>query len=153
MKIVAVPGEDRLRRRFLLLGAVLFLLGLLSGLVPGMMENPRMGLSAHMQGITNGTFLLAVGAIWGWVRLTPLAQRIVFWMFAFGTLANWLATQLAAYWGTGRMTPIMARGFAGTDWQERVVSDALIAVTITMLIGAVLLVIGLAQKGEGKGES
>ena len=41
---------------------LLFLLGLITGLVVQQLENPRMGLAAHLEGLMNGTFLLALGA-------------------------------------------------------------------------------------------
>lgn len=125
------------------LGAVLFLLGLVSGFVTGLMANPRMGLSAHLQGITNGTFLLAAGAIWHRVNLPSSLKAIAFWLFAFGTTANWLAVQLAALWGAGSMMPLAAPGFEALPWQEQIVALGLIAVSLTMLAGAVLLVAGL----------
>ena len=146
MKIPVRGGGDKNGKRLLVLGAGLFLLGLVSGLVTSMMVNPRMGLSAHMQGLTNGIFLLAVGAVWHRVHLTRLGEWIAFWTLALGTTLNWLFTQLAAYWGTGRMTPIMGAGYQGAEWQERIVSDGLVAVTIFMLIGAILLLVGLIQK-------
>jgi len=136
-------------RRFILLGAVLFLLGLLSGLVTGLMANPRMGLSAHMQGLTNGVFLIALGAIWHLVHLPPRLKSITFWLFAFGTSVNWLMTQLAALWGTGRMTPIIGAGHEGTAFQETLVTTGLLALTLTMIVGMVLLIVGLVRKAKG----
>ena len=132
--------------RLLQLGAILFLLGLVSGFLTGVMENPRMGLSAHLQGITNGTFLLAAGAIWGRVHLPAALKALAFWLIAFGTTANWLVVQLAALWGAGSMMPLAAPGFAALAWQEQVVTLGLIAVSLTMLAGALLLVAGLFRK-------
>jgi (hydroxyamino)benzene mutase len=138
----------RQKDRLLQLGALLFLLGLLSGLVTGLMANPRMGLSAHMQGLTNGTFLLAAGAVWDRVNLGPRTKAAAFWALAFGTSANWLMTQLAAFWGTGKMTPIIGTGHAGADWQEMVVSAGLLALTLAMLAGAALLLAGLLRRAN-----
>jgi len=53
----------------LFLGVLLFLLGLLIGLLIPMMTNPRMGLSAHLEGIMNGMFLVILGLIWNKLRL------------------------------------------------------------------------------------
>ncbi|WP_373009356.1 hydrogenase [Hyphomonas sp.] len=126
------------------LGALLFLLGLLSGLVTGLMANPRMGLSAHMQ----GTFLLAAGAVWDRVNLGPRTQALAFWAVAFGTSVNWLMTQLAAIWGTGKMTPIVGAGHEGADWQEMVVSVGLLALALAMLVGAALLLAGPLRRAN-----
>lgn len=138
----------RQKDRLLQLGALLFLFGLLSGLVTGLMANPRMGLSAHMQGLTNGTFLLAAGAVWDRVNLGPRTKAVAFFALAFGTSVNWLMTQLAALWGTGKMTPIVGAGHEGADWQEIVVSTGLLALTLAMLAGAGLLLAGLLRRAN-----
>lgn len=44
--------------RLIFLGVVLFLLGLIVGLIVPMLANPRMGLSSHIEGILNGMFLM-----------------------------------------------------------------------------------------------
>ena len=43
-------------------GMFLFLLGLLTGFVETKFANVRMGLAAHLEGVMNGIFLLALGA-------------------------------------------------------------------------------------------
>jgi len=45
-------------------GVLLFLLGLLTGLIVQKLANPRMGLSSHLEGVMNGTFLVVLGLIW-----------------------------------------------------------------------------------------
>jgi hydroxylaminobenzene mutase len=129
-------GAARQKDRLLQLGALLFLLGLLSGLVTGLMANPRMGLSAHMQGLTNGTFLLAAGAVWDRVNLGPRTKAVAFWALAFGTSVNWL------------MKPIVGAGHEGADWQEIVLSTGLLALTLAMLAGAGLLLAGLLRRAN-----
>ena len=49
--------------RLLFLGMLLFLIGLVFALFIPMMANPRMGLSAHLEGVLNGLFLLILGLI------------------------------------------------------------------------------------------
>jgi hypothetical protein len=62
-----LPGEklqgERMayRRRLLRLGMALLLL--LTGLAQQHFMNIRMALAAHLEGVMNGTFLIAVGAI------------------------------------------------------------------------------------------
>jgi hydroxylaminobenzene mutase len=136
------PSHSPVQRRLLLLGAALFLLGLLTGFVSGALANPRMGLSSHLEGVMNGTFLIALGAAWGHVRLGRRAERVAFWSLAFGTTTNWLTTLLAAFWGTGRMTPLAAPGLTAAPWQEAFVSAGLIALAVAMLVGATLVLFG-----------
>ena len=59
------------QRRLIWHGMFLFLLGLLIGFVEGQVSNPRMALAAHLEGLMNGTFLIALGAVWQFVRLPP----------------------------------------------------------------------------------
>lgn len=141
-------ASNDIGKRFLQLGALLFLLGLISGLITGAMANPRMGLSAHLEGVMNGTFLLAVGAIWSQVVLSSRLQKTTFYAFAFGTTVNWMVVQLAALWGTGRMTPIAAPGREAAAWQEAIVSAGLISLTIAMLIGSGLLLFGVVRRSS-----
>jgi hypothetical protein len=49
------------QRRLIWHGMFLFLLGLLIGFVEGQVSNPRMALAAHLEGLMNGTFLIALG--------------------------------------------------------------------------------------------
>ena len=44
-------------RSLAILGAVLVLLGLLTGFVSGQLANPRMGLASHLEGLMNGTLM------------------------------------------------------------------------------------------------
>jgi len=46
-------------RRLMWHGMFLFLLGLVTGLLEQRFRNMRMGLSAHLEGLMNGTFLIA----------------------------------------------------------------------------------------------
>ncbi|WP_232425614.1 hypothetical protein [Mycobacterium sp. JS623] len=41
------------------------LVGLVTGLNERRFTNMPMALSAHLEGVMNGTFLIALGAIWG----------------------------------------------------------------------------------------
>jgi (hydroxyamino)benzene mutase len=56
-------------RRLMWHGMLLFLLGLITGLLKQRFTNVRMGLSAHLEGVMNGILLLALGAAWNEVRL------------------------------------------------------------------------------------
>ena len=134
-----------LQKAFLVVGASLFLLGLISGLLTGLMANPRMGLSAHLQGLTNGMFLIAVGAAWRYVGLGQLAAGITFWLLAYGTVANWVSTTLAAAWDTGLLTPIHGPEPNASPWQESVVSLGLLSLTVAMIVGTILLIIGFVR--------
>src|SRR5574337_385822 len=98
------------RRQLLWHGMFLFLLGLLTGFVTQKFTNPRMGLAAHLEGVMNGTFLVALGAVWTEVRLSPRLKVVAYWSALYGTYANWAVTALAASFGTAALSPITAAG-------------------------------------------
>lgn len=133
------------RRRLLWHGMFLFLLGLLTGLVEPQFSNPRMGLAAHLEGVMNGIFLLAIGSAWMEVRLGERARDIAYWTALYGTYANWLITTLAAVFGTGAMSPVTASGHSGAPWQEGLVTFGFVSVGIAILVAALLLLWGFRQ--------
>lgn len=133
--------SDR-KRRLLWHGAFLFLLGLLTGLVQQQLNNPRMGLSAHLEGLMNGTFLLAVGAAWSELKLSSRSMSLTYWTLLYGTYANWAFTMLAALFGTAAMTPIASAGHAAQRWQESLVAFGFVSVALAMLVAVALLLVG-----------
>ena len=76
-------------RRLMWHGMFLFLLGLITGLVEQRFTNIRMGLSAHLEGVMNGIFLVALGAVWNLVRLPRHVMMAAYAMALYGTYANW----------------------------------------------------------------
>jgi hydroxylaminobenzene mutase len=134
---------DYTNRRLMWHGMCLFLLGLLTGFVESRFTNVRMGLAAHLEGVMNGIFLLALGAIWTSVRLSPRAKTIAFWIVLYGTYGNWLATTLAAIFGTAALSPITGAGHSGLVWQESVVTIGFMTVGVTTLAFSVLMLRGL----------
>lgn len=142
--------QDR-GRALLGYGMALFLLGLLTGLVQQALRNPRMGLSAHLEGLLNGIFLLALGAAWSKVRLSGRLSAVAYWTALGGTYGNWAVTLLAAILGTAAMTPIASAGFRGQRWQEAVVTFGFVAVGISILVASVLLLIGFRRHGQHPG--
>ena len=130
------------------LGALLFFLGLVSGFVIPAMMNPRMGLSGHLEGVMNGTYLIVIGVAWSRFHLAPVYQTITYWTLIYGTFANWLFITLAAIFGTNAMTPIAGSGHQGLPWQETVVSAGLSSVGIAMVVACGLLVWGFFRKSE-----
>ena len=136
-------GSDDTRRRLLWSGMLLFLIGLLTGLVEQMFGNPRMGLAAHLEGVMNGIFLLALGAAWPEVRLSARWRAVAYGSALCGSYGNWAVTTLAAALGTAAMTPIAAAGHSGQRWQETLVTAGFVSVGIAMLGSSVLVLWGL----------
>lgn len=139
-------AASRRARTLIALGAVLFLVGLLTGLAIPLFRNPRLGLSAHLEGVLNGLFLVALGAVWHHVRLQESLARLTVGLLVFGTWANWFFTVLGAAFGTGRLTPIASGGMTGQPAQEQLVALGLVALSAAMIVGCALLVYGLLRR-------
>lgn len=135
-------------RRLMWHGIFLFLLGLLTGFAESHVANVRMGLAAHLEGVMNGIFLIALGAIWHQVRLGATTKTVAFWLSLYGTYANWLFTLLAAAFGTGAMSPVTAPGRTGLPWQESLVTAGFMSVGIVIVLASLLVLWGLRGKAE-----
>jgi hydroxylaminobenzene mutase len=133
-------------RRLMWHGMFLFLLGLLTGFVETKFSNVRMGLAAHLEGVMNGTFLVALGAVWNDVRLAPPVKAAAYWTALYGTYVNWVFTTLAAILGTAALSPVSAAGFHGLPWQEALVTIGFLSVGIVIVASSVLVLWGLRER-------
>ncbi len=133
-------------RRMMWHGMFLFLLGLVTGLLERRFTNMRMGLAAHLEGVMNGTFLIALGAIWTNVELPPRAKAAAQWTALYGSYANWLFTTLAAVFGTAALSPITAAGHRGTPWQENLEKAGFVSVGVSIIASSALVLWGLRRR-------
>ena len=133
------------QRRLLWHGMFLFLLGLATGLVEATFSNTRMALAAHPEGVMNGTFLLALGAVWSEIHLSARLKGVTYWAVLYGTYANWGITTLAAAFGTGALSPITAPGLMAAPWKENLVHAGFMSVGVTIIGAAVLILLGLRR--------
>ena len=136
---------DDSRRQLIWHGMFLFVLGLLTGFVKPQFTNPRMGLAAHLEGVMNGSFLIALGAVWAEVRLPPRAKVTAYWGVLYGTYANWAVTTLAAIFGTAALSPISAAGHSAPAWKEGLVTFGFISVGLVIVAASVLVLWGLRR--------
>jgi len=129
-------------------GMFLFLLGLVTGLLEQRFTNMRMGVSAPLEGVMNGIFLIAAGAIWNEVRLSPPAKTAAFWTALYGTYANWVFTTLGAVFGTAAANPISSAGHHGQPWQESLVGAGFLSVAVAIIAASLLVLWGLRGKAS-----
>jgi hydroxylaminobenzene mutase len=122
---------------------LLFLLGLITGFLEQHFANVRMGLAAHLEGVLNGIFLLALGAVWTEVRLPNAAKAIAYWTALYGTYANWLITLLAAVFGTVALSPITGSGHVAQPWQESFIMAGFMSVGVVIVASSLLILWGL----------
>jgi hydroxylaminobenzene mutase len=131
--------------KLIFLGLILFLLGLMVGLFVQQMPNPRMALSAHLEGVMNGLFLVMLGLIWKQLVLSATWLRVTFWLAIYGTFANLAAVLIAAITGYGKMMPI-AGGKEGEGKTEAVISFLLVSLALCMMAVCVIVLTGFYKK-------
>jgi hydroxylaminobenzene mutase len=131
------------KRRLMWHGMLLFLLGLITGLLEQRFTNVRMGLSAHLEGVMNGILLLALGAAWDEVRLPHPVKVTAYATALYGTYLNWLVTSIAAAFGTATNSPITSAGHSGQPWQETLVAVGFLTVTMAIIATSMLVLFGL----------
>ena len=124
------------------LGFVLMLLALLTGLAIPTFRNPRLGLTAHIVGLTGGLVLVALGALAGAFVLGRRSRRVMMWSWVYAAYANWVASLLGAITGASRLTPIAGSATSGEPFAEAVVSFLLLSLSIAAVIGTSLAVWG-----------
>jgi (hydroxyamino)benzene mutase len=150
--VVTPASEPKMTSRrnqaLLVSGALLFLIGLLSGVLIPQMQNPRMGLSAHLAAVQNSLVLLVIAAVSPHIFLSGRMLKLLWWSGISSMYGFWVALQLAALWGTSRSTPIAGAGFVGLPWQEAIVTSLLRGSSVVSILAAVLLLIGFLKRLE-----
>ena len=141
-----MTNMDEPKRRLIWHGMFLFLLGLLTGLLEPQFRNVRMGLAAHLEGVMNGTFLVALGAVWTEVRLPPRPKAAAYWSALYGTYANWAMTALAAVFGAASLSPILGAGYGAEPWKESVVTFGFMTVGVAIIGCSLLVLWGLRRQ-------
>ncbi len=131
-----------LANKLLFLGMLLFLLGLLIGLFIPLMANPRMGLSAHLEGIMNGIFLVVLGLIWHKLVLSDKWLKRTFALTIYGSFANFAAVTIAAITGAGKMMTL-AGGKEGAPWVDGLITFLLLSLSLVMIAVCGLVLAGL----------
>jgi hydroxylaminobenzene mutase len=140
---MAMASSKEIDRRLMWHGMLLFVLGLLVGLTEAHLKNSRMGLAAHLEGLMNGTFLIAVGAIWSRVQLSNRQTVVAYWTALYGTYVNLITTIFAAVVGANSLSPITGAGHSASAWQETMVTAGFVGVGVAILGSSTLILWGL----------
>jgi hydroxylaminobenzene mutase len=130
------------KRRLIWHGMFLFLLGLITGFVEPQFKNVRMALAAHLEGVMNGIFVIALGAVWSELKFSVRQNVAAYWTALYGTYGNWAATTLAAVLGTAALSPITSAGQHSQPWQETLITVAFLTVGVAIIACSVLVLRG-----------
>lgn len=143
--------KNRQSHRLVRFGILLFLLGLVSGLLVPMLANPRMGLSSHLEGVMSGMFLAILGLMWPRLRLGTVALKATFFLALYGAFANWANTLLAAAWAAGgSMMPMASMGLKGTPVQEMAIGFGATTLALALLATCCLVLWGLREGSDSR---
>ena len=135
-------------RRLIRHGMVLFLLGLLTGILIPVLTSPRLALAAHVEALLNGIFLILVGGVvWKELRLPERVAGAGFWLLLLAAYANWGFCLLAAVFGASQTLAIAGAGYSAAGWQELLVSAGLGAGAVCILVASCMVLYGL-REGE-----
>jgi hydroxylaminobenzene mutase len=139
--------------RLVQLGAIMFVVSLLIGLGVSQFARglaffaaPRLALAAHLIGLMQGTFLIAIGTIWPRLRFSHARSRVALSLLVYGFFAAWLSNLLGGVWGAGGAMLPNAGGLArGTHAQEAVIAFGLRSAAISQIAAVLLIIWGLRQ--------
>ena len=124
-------------------GLLIFFLSLVVGLLLPVFANPRMGLAAHVGGVTTGTFVMALAALWGLMASGGSIRNIAYPALIYGAYGSVAALIWSAATGASRLTPIAGAGFQGSSFAELIAAVLFVTSTLAMLVGAGLAVYAL----------
>jgi (hydroxyamino)benzene mutase len=133
------------KRSLVVAGAVLFLLGLLQGVLVQSFVNPRMALSAHLTAVQSGMAIMIVGAVWGVVSLGSAVAKASRWTITIGMYGLWLGLTLSATTGAGETLPIAGAGHKASLLAEAVVSAIVLSSSGLMVAGWLLFLVGVIR--------
>jgi hydroxylaminobenzene mutase len=140
---------SRQGHHLLQVGILLFLSALLVGLVIPKFTVPRLGLSVHLLGIMQGSFLAVLGLLWPKLKLTRATSWVGFWLIVYGFLAAWTANVLAGIWGAGNaMLPLAAGQARGSALQEGIIVIGLRTAAVAQITALMVVLWGLRTSGE-----
>lgn len=87
------------------------------------------------------------------MRLRRPIKAVAFGIVLYGAYGNWLATTLAAIFGTAANSPIAAGGHHGKPWQESLIAAAFLSVAIAMVVSSLLVLCGLSGRAATKSDA
>ncbi len=133
-------------RRLLQFGISLFLIAIVLGFFIQRFAIPRVALSAHLIGIMQGLFLVAVGLLWQRLKLTPRQSMLLFWLLAYEAIAAFSSNVLAAAWGAGgSIIPMATAGAHGSTAQEVVLNLGFRPAGVALILSLALILWGLRR--------
>jgi len=139
-------------QRLLQTGIGFILYASFEGFAIPFVASPRVGLSAHTLGALEGVLLLALGLLWPKLSLRAIASRVAFWCLLYSAFAILGAYTIAAAWGVGNETIVLAGELPhglhhGSAFQETLIKILSYSSAPTGIIAFALILWGLRKSG------
>jgi (hydroxyamino)benzene mutase len=140
----------RIRRRLAATGAILFAVGMVTGLwSAAALTNkvhvgmPRLALAAHLNGLLGGLWLVAVAWTFEFLHYDVKGLRRLALVVAVATWSNWLVTLVASFFGVNGLE------YTGQRANNVVAFFLQTLVVLPTLIGSGLWAWGFKKRDEG----
>lgn len=125
-------------------GAILLLLGMLTGFVIGNFHNRNFGNAAHLTGLIAGYGLMALGLLWPKLNLGRFWSGAGAWITAASLYLNWLGLVFQGGFGSGPKatnSPLLGLPLL---W-DRAGAAVLAIAVILSLVSVIIVLIGLRK--------
>jgi (hydroxyamino)benzene mutase len=125
--------------RFARHGAIVLLLGMLTGFVIGRFHNRSLGNAAHLTGIMGGYGLIALGLLWPKLNLQAAWSKAGAWLTVVSMYLNWLGVAIQGAFGSGAKTvssPLLGQP---PLWDRA--GGAVLAVAVSLSVVSVVIVL------------
>lgn len=132
-------------------GALMTLLGLLSGFTTLVAKAPRAALSAHTIGVVQGALLFGMAGAWPFLRTSSKTRSFIRVSLLIGLYSNWLGAQLAGFWSAKSMFVVTGAGMpeGASAWME-VVVGVLLNVSVLVLVSCVAILWVSRRRSSGQ---
>ncbi len=131
---------DQACRSFLWNGALMTVLGLLSGFTTMVAKAPTAALSAHTIGVVQGALLFGMAGAWPFLRTSARVGSFIRISLLVGLYSNWLGAQLAGFWSAKSMFVVTGAAMpAGASAWMEVVVGILLNVSLLVLVSCLVI--------------
>jgi (hydroxyamino)benzene mutase len=145
-----MKAETEIRRRLAAAGAILFAVGMVTGLwSAAALTNkvhvgmPRLALASHLNGLLGGLWLVAVAWTFEFLSYDVKGLRRLALAVTVAAWSNWLVTLIASFFGVNGLE------YTGQRANDVVAFLLQTLVVLPTLIGAGLWAWGFKQRDEG----
>lgn len=152
----SLDALSRQGHRLLQVGIGLILYVAVEGFVIPYVGSPRIGLAVHTLSVVQANLFLALGLLWPRLALGRTGARVAFGSLVYSALAILAAYSIAAVWGVGNETIVLAGELPHGLHHGSVVQESFIKVLAyssapTGLIAFAMIFRGLRAPGRVQG--